>query len=209
MIASWQESRDTPRQCVEKQRHHSADKGPYSQGYGLLSRHIQVWELDCKDGRAPKNWYLCTMVLEKTPESPLDSKKIKPFSQSFKKATLNIHWKDWYWSSCILVIWCGQLTHWKSLWCWERSRAEGEVGIRGRDVTGWHHWCNGHELGQTLGDGEGQGSLACCSPWSREESDPTGWLNYNNLALVPLSLFCGIIVISYIYIYYKSNNMLL
>ena len=63
MIASWQEGRDTPRQCVEKQRHHSADKCPYSQGYGLLSRHVQVWELDCKDGRAPKNWCLWTMVL--------------------------------------------------------------------------------------------------------------------------------------------------
>ena len=63
MIASWQVGRDTPRQCVEKQRHHSADKCPYSQGYGLLSRHVQVWELDCKDGRAPKNWCLWTMVL--------------------------------------------------------------------------------------------------------------------------------------------------
>ena len=41
-IASWQESYDKPRQCVEKQRHYSADKGPYSQGYGLPSGHIQL-----------------------------------------------------------------------------------------------------------------------------------------------------------------------
>ena len=50
--------------------------------------------------------------------------------------------------------------------------AKGEEGIRG-----WHHRCNGHELGQTVGDGEGQGGLARCSPWGREELDMSGWLN--------------------------------
>ena len=78
-IASWQENNDKPRQCVEKQRHCSADKGPYSQGYGPPSGHVRLWELDCKKGRAPKNWCLWTVVLEKTPESSLDS-KIKPVS---------------------------------------------------------------------------------------------------------------------------------
>ena len=43
----------------------------------------------------------------------------------------------------------------------------------------WHHWCNGHELGQTSGDGEGQGGLACCSPGGCKELDMTGWLNNN------------------------------
>ena len=42
------------------------------------------------------------------------------------------------------------------------------------EMTGWHHRCSGHELGQTLGDGEGQGGLACCSPWGHKESDMTG-----------------------------------
>ena len=41
------------------------------------------------------------------------------------------------------------------------------------EMTGWHHWPNGHESEQTLGDGEGQGSLACCSPWGHKESDMT------------------------------------
>ena len=54
-----------------------ANKGLYSQGYGLASRHIRLWELDRKEGRAPKKC-LSTMVPEKTPESPLDSKEIKP-----------------------------------------------------------------------------------------------------------------------------------
>ena len=47
------------------------------------------------------------------------------------------------------------------------------------EMAGWHQGCNGHELGQTSGDGEGQGGLACCSPWGRKESDTTGPLNNN------------------------------
>ena len=48
------------------------------------------------------------------------------------------------------------------------------------EMVGWHHWLNGHESEQTAGDGEGQGSLVCCSPWGHKESDPTEWLNSNN-----------------------------
>ena len=77
-MASWQESNGKPRQCLEKQRHYSANKGPYSQGYGLPSGHIWLWELNCKQGWIPKNWCLQTVVLEKTTELPLDSKEIKP-----------------------------------------------------------------------------------------------------------------------------------
>jgi len=64
--------------CAEKQRHSSADKGLYSQGYGLPSGHVRLCELDGKEGVTPKNWCLWTMVLKKIPESPLDSKDIKP-----------------------------------------------------------------------------------------------------------------------------------
>ena len=42
------------------------------------------------------------------------------------------------------------------------------------EMAGWHHRCNGHELGQTLGDVKGQRGLVCCSPWDRKESDITG-----------------------------------
>ena len=77
MIASWQERYDKPRQCVGKQRHYSANKGLYGWGYGLPSGHVRLWELARKEGRAPKNWYLRAVVLEKTPESPLASKEIK------------------------------------------------------------------------------------------------------------------------------------
>ena len=63
---------------LKSKKHYSAIKGPYSQGYGLPSVHVRLWELDHKEGRAPKNWCLQIWWLEKTPQSPLDSKEIKP-----------------------------------------------------------------------------------------------------------------------------------
>ena len=50
------------------------------------------------------------------------------------------------------------------------------------ETVEWHHWLNGHEFDQAPGDGEGQGSLLCCSPWGHKESDRTEWLNNNNWA---------------------------
>ena len=78
MTAFQQKSYAKPRQSVEKQRHHSADKGPYSQGYDLPSSHAWLWQLDHKESWASKNWCLLSVVLEKTPGSPLDTKEIKP-----------------------------------------------------------------------------------------------------------------------------------
>ena len=67
-----------PRQHIQKQRRHFADKGPYSQNYGFSCSHVWMWELDHKEDWALKNWCFQTGVLEKTLESPLDSKEIKP-----------------------------------------------------------------------------------------------------------------------------------
>ena len=69
---------DKPRQHIKKQRHNFANKGPYSQRHGFSSSHVQMWELDHKEGWALKNWCLWTMVLDKTLESLLDCKEIKP-----------------------------------------------------------------------------------------------------------------------------------
>ena len=68
-------------QCIKQQRHYFANKGPYSQSYGLSRSHVRMWELDHKEGWAPKNWCFWTAVLEKTLESPLDSKEVKPVNQ--------------------------------------------------------------------------------------------------------------------------------
>ena len=65
------------RQHIKKQRHYFANKGPCSQSYGFSSSHVWMWKLHHKKSWAPKNWWFWTMVLEKTLESPLDSKEIK------------------------------------------------------------------------------------------------------------------------------------
>ena len=78
MLAPWNKSYGQPRQHIKKQRHYFPDKGSTSQSYGFSSSHVQMWELDHKEGWAPKNWCFWTMVLEKTLESPLDCKEIQP-----------------------------------------------------------------------------------------------------------------------------------
>ena len=69
MLDPWKKSYDKPRQRIKKQRHHFADKGLYSQSYGFSSSHVQMWQLDHKEGWAPKNWCFWTVVLEKTRQS--------------------------------------------------------------------------------------------------------------------------------------------
>ena len=76
LTAAWKENYDQPRQHIKKQRHYFADKGLSSQSYGFSSCHVWMWELDYKESWAPKNWCFWTVVLEKTLESPLDSKEI-------------------------------------------------------------------------------------------------------------------------------------
>ena len=78
MLIPWKESYDKPRQCIKKQRHHFADKGSYSQSYGFSSSHVRMWELDHREGWVLKNQCFWTVVLEKTLESPLDGREIKP-----------------------------------------------------------------------------------------------------------------------------------
>ena len=77
MLAPWKKSYDKPRQYIKKQRNHFAVNGPYSQIYGFSSSYVQIWELAYKEGCVQRNWCFWTMVLEKTPESPLDWQEIK------------------------------------------------------------------------------------------------------------------------------------
>ena len=79
----------------KKQRHYFANKGPSSQSYGFCSSHIWLWELDHKQGWVLKHWCFQIVVLEKTRESL----GLQGDQTSQRKSTLNIHWKDWWWSS--------------------------------------------------------------------------------------------------------------
>ena len=91
---------------------------------------------------------------------------------------MNSYWKDCClsWSANILITWFKQLTHLKNPDD-GKGRKQKEKRVTEDKMTGWHYCCNRHELGQTLGDGEGQGGLVCCSPWSCKESVVTGRMN--------------------------------
>ena len=78
MLVPWKKSYDKTRQHIKKQRRYFANKGPCSQIVGFSSGHVWMWELDHKEGWESKNWCFWTVVLEKTLESPLDCKEIKP-----------------------------------------------------------------------------------------------------------------------------------
>ena len=149
------------------------DKSLYSQGYGLPSGHIRLWELDRKEGRMPKNRYLWTVVLRKTPERPLDSKEIKPVNLKGHQPSI-FWWWSWsttIWSSDVNRQLIGRVPDAGKDWGQEKREVE---------MARQHHRWNEHELGQTPGDGEEQGGLVFCSPRGCKESDTTGWLNNNS-----------------------------
>ena len=83
MLTPWKESYDQPRQHIKKQKRYFANKGPSSQGYAFSSSHVWMWELEYRESSAPKNWCFWTVVMEKTLESPLDSKEIQLGDQSW------------------------------------------------------------------------------------------------------------------------------
>ena len=175
--AGRKESYDQPRQHIKKQRHYFASKGLSSQGYGLSSSHVWMWELDCKESWAVKNWCFWTVLLEKTLESPLDCKEIQPVHPKGNQSSIFIGRTDI--EAEVPILWPPDVKRWlirKDPYSRKDWRQEAK-GTTEDKMVEWHHRLNGYEFEQALGDGEGQGSLACCSPWGRKESDTTEWLN--------------------------------
>ena len=159
-----------------KNRDYFANKGLSSQGYAFSSGHVWMWKLDCEESWALKNWCFWTVVLEKTPESPLDCKDIKPVNPKG-----NLPWtfigrtRCWSWSTNPLATWCEKPTHCKRPWCWERLKAKGEGDDRGQDgwmasLTQWTQWvwASSRRWWRT-------GSLACCSPWGHKQLNNKGF----------------------------------
>ena len=107
--------------------------GPYNQSYDFSSSHVQMWELDHKEGWVSKNWCLWTMVLEKTFESTLDCKEIQLVHPKRKQSWVFIGRTLVEAETQCFSTWCEELTHWKRPWCWERLKAEGEGEDRGWD----------------------------------------------------------------------------
>ena len=131
MLALWKESYYQLRQHSRKQRHHFADKGLYSQNYGFSSSHICDVRIGPSRGWAPKNWCFRTLVLEKTPESPLDGKEIEPINPKGNQPWILIGRTDA--KAEAPILWIPDM----------KSRVTGKYFDAGKDwgqmneVTGW------------------------------------------------------------------------
>ena len=140
-----------------------------------------MWELDHKESWVPKNWYFWSTVLEKSLESPLYCKEIKPVNPKGIQDWIFIGMTDA--EAETLILWPPDVNKWligKDPGAGKHWRQE-ERGITEDEMIGWHHRLDGHEFEQALRVGDGQGSLASCSPWGRKELDTTEQLNWTEL----------------------------
>ena len=141
-----------------------------------------MWKLDHKEAWAPKNWCFWTVRLEKTLESPLGSKKIKPVNPRGNQPWILIGRTE----AKAPVLWPPYVKNWliekdsdagKDWGQKKKEEAEAEM-------VGWHHWLNGNEFGPTPEVSKGWGSLMCCSSWGCKGLDMTEQLNNNkNISL--------------------------
>ena len=172
----WKKSYNQPRQHIKKQRYYVANKGPSNQSCGFSSSHVWMLELNYKESWLLKNWCFWAVVL-KTLESPLDCKEIQPVHPKGNQSWIFIgrtgaeaetpilgppHVKSWL---------IGKDPDAGKDWRQEKK------GMREDEMVGWHHWLDIHEFEQAQGVGNGQRSLACCTPWVHKESDTTERLN--------------------------------
>ena len=154
-----------------KSRHYFANKDLSSQSCGFSSSHVWMWELDHKESWVLKNWCFWTVVLEKTLESPLDCKEIHPVHPKGNQSWVFIGRTDA--EAETPILWPPDAKNW----------------VIGKDPDAGKDWKqekkgmteDGHEFEQALGFGDGQGSLAYCSPWGRKESDTlSNWTELMN-----------------------------
>ena len=146
-LAPWNESYDKPRQRIKKQRHNFANKGPYSLSYVFSHSHVWMSELDHKEGWTLKNCCFWTVVLEKTLQSPLDCKEIKPVNPKVNQSWIFIGRAyavvetPIFWPPDVLKNWLIR----KDSDAGKNRRWE-EKGMTEDEMVGWHHQLKGHEF---------------------------------------------------------------
>ena len=146
-----------PRQHIKKQRHCFAKKGPSNQRHGFSHSHVWMWELDCEESWVLKNW--CFWTVEKALESPLNCKRsnqslLKEINPEYSLERLILKLKLLLWPPDVKCRLIGKDPDAGKDWRQE------DKGMIENEMIGWHHWLNGPESEQALGDG-GQGSLVC------------------------------------------------
>ena len=140
---------DQPRQHIKKQRHYFSSKGSFSQGCGFFSSHIRMWELHHKASWALKDWCFWFVALEKTLESPLDCKEIRPVNPQGNRSWIFIGRTDA--EAETPILWPPGVKSWligkdpDARKDWRQEKGLTEV-----EMVGWHHRLDGHEFEQSL-----------------------------------------------------------
>ena len=140
MLALWMKSCDKPRQHIKKETLLCWQRSIQSKLWFFHTFYVWMWELDHSEGWVPKDWCFWIVVLDKTPESPLNCKEVKPVNSKGSQSWIFIGRTDAeapiLWSPDAKSWLIGKdLTHWKRPWCWERLRAKREG-----DNKGWDGW---------------------------------------------------------------------
>ena len=146
-----------------------------------------MWELDCEESWALKNWCFWTVVLEKTLESPLDCKEIQLVHSKGDQPWVFFGRNDA--KAETPVLWPLQAKSWLIGKDSDAGRDWGqeEKGTTEDGMAGWHHRPDGCKFESTPGVGDGQGGLACCDSWGHKESDTTEGLNWTDLCILILN----------------------
>ena len=140
------------------------------QSYGFSSSHVQMWTLDHKEVWVWKNWCFWTLVLEKTPESPLECKEAKPVNPKGNQSWIFIGRTDA--EAEAPVLWPPDVKRPDAGKDWGQ-----EKGATEDEMVGWNHWLNGHEFELTLGDNESQEVWHAAAHGGRKDSDTIKRLN--------------------------------
>ena len=146
MLAPWKKSYDQPRQHIKNQRHYFANKGLSSQSNGFSSSHVWMWELDYEESWVPKNWCSWTVLLEKTLETPLDSKGIQLVHPKENQSWILIGRTDA--DAETPILWLPDVKNWL-IWKDPDARKDWrqeEKGTTEDEMVGCHYRLNGHEF---------------------------------------------------------------
>ena len=132
-----------------------------SQGYGFSSGHVWMWKLDYKESWAEKLRVPWTA-----------------------RSVLGVHWRDWC-EAETPILRPPDVESWLTGKDPDAGKDWGQEkkGTTEDEMVGWHHQLNGHKFEQALGVGDGQGSLACSSPWGHKESDMNERVNRTNVSV--------------------------